>query len=174
MFGIELGLYFDTYILIGMFLAFLMNCFFHFLTSYSDDKSLLLTSAVMALSYYTSNHFFPLESSEWLYFSFIAYDLVTIFAIVALHKILKYELGITAKYVMVGMAVNAILCFIIHMDLRTFNNQERWWFWSFYTIAINTIDVLMVAALITGRDYLRAGKLWNYIWCIKPDSVKEP
>ena len=173
MFGINLGLYFDTYILIGMFLAFLMNCFFHFLTSYSDDKSLLLTSALMALSYFTSNHFFPLENSEWIYFYFINYDLVTIAAIVLLHRMLRYELGVTAKYVMVGMAVNASLSLLIHMDLRVFDNREPWWFWSLYTIAINAIDVLMVAALITGRDYLRVGKLWNFISCIKSDSIKE-
>ena len=74
---------------------------------------------------------------------------------------------------MVGMAANASLSLLIHLDLRVFDNREPWWFWSLYTIAINAIDVLIVAALITGRDYLRVGKRWNFISCIKSDSIKE-
>lgn len=153
--SIALGLHFDTVILIGMFLAFLLNSFFY-VSGISKNISLLITSAIMAASYFTSNHFIDLNDAyiESMYITWIVYDAVTITFILALNRIFKQKLCSAAKYVIAGLALNAFLCFIIHIDLRVLDNKEPWWFWYFYTLAINTIDVIMVAALILDRDFL--------------------
>jgi hypothetical protein len=136
-----------------MVLAFLLNAFFY-LSNISKNISLLLTSSVMAASYFTSNHYIDLSSTYYMYISWIAYDVVTIGLILLLSRIVKQNLCIAAKYTIFGLTLNAILCLLIHIDLRVLDNREPWWFWYFYTLAINTIDVIMVAALILDRDFL--------------------
>lgn len=138
-----------------MFLAFLLNSFFY-VSGISKNISLLLTSFVMASSYFTSNHFIDLNDTyvESMYLTWIVYDAVTITLILALNRIAKQNLCTAAKYVIVGLSLNALLCLILHIDLRVLANREPWWFWYFYTLGINTIDVVMVAALILDRDYL--------------------
>lgn len=136
-----------------MVLAFLLNAFFY-LSNISKNISLLLTSFVMAASYFTSNHYIDLSSTYYMYLSWIAYDVVTIALIFLLSFLVKKKLCVAAKYTIIGLTLNAILCLLIHIDLRVLDNREPWWFWYFYTLAINTIDVIMVASLILDRDFL--------------------
>ncbi|WP_404391748.1 hypothetical protein [Pseudoalteromonas phenolica] len=150
----SLALHFDTVILIGMVLAFLLNAFFY-ISDISKNLSLLLTSFLMAASYYTSNHFITLgDDTTYIYLRWVAYDLFTVSAILIANKLMRLKKCIAAKYVIFGLLANALLCLMIHIDMRILENQDPWWFWYFYTLAINTIDVIMVAALILDRDFL--------------------
>lgn len=149
-----LSLHFDTVILIGMVLAFLLNAFFY-VSSISKNISLLVTSFIMAASYFTSNHFIDLSASrDNVYLSWILYDAITIVSILLTHKLFRQKLCVAGRYVLVGLSINALLCLLLHIDLWVIYNREPWWFWYFYTLAINTIDVVMVAALILDRDFL--------------------
>ncbi len=146
-----------------MVLAFLLNLFF-FVSGISKNISLLLASFLMAASYFTSNHFINLSADRmYMYISWIVYDIVTIGMILFAHKLWKQKLCIAVKYVIFGLSLNALLCLFIHIDLRVLWNSEPWWFWYFYTLAINTIDVIMVAALILDRDFLGMKFLKNKI-----------
>jgi len=137
-----------------MFLAFLLNSFFY-ISCISKNISLLITSTVMAVSYFTSNHFIDLSAStEFIYLTWIGYDILTISFILLINRIFNQKLCTAAKYVLVGLSLNALLCFLIHIDLKVLINREPWWFWNFYTLGINSIDVVMVAALILDRDFL--------------------
>lgn len=132
----------------------MLNSFFY-VSGISKNVSLLITSTVMAFSYFTSNHFIDLSAStELIYITWIGYDALTIALILSLNKIFNQKLCLAAKYVLVGLSLNALLCLFIHIDLKVLLNREPWWFWYFYTAAINTIDVVMVAALILDRDFL--------------------
>ena len=119
----------------------------------------------MASSYFTSNHFIYLNDAfaEDMYLTWVAYDLITIFFILFLNRVFKQPLCTASKYVIIGLTFNAILCLLIHLDLRVLLNREPWWFWYFYTLGINTIDVIMVAALILDRDFLGVKFLKNRI-----------
>lgn len=109
----------------------------------------------MAASYFTSNHFIDLSASrDNVYISWIIYDAITIVSILLTNKVFRQKLCIAGRYVIVGLSVNALLCLLLHIDLWILNNREPWWFWYFYTLSINTIDVMMVAALILDRDFL--------------------
>ncbi|WP_138568322.1 hypothetical protein [Pseudoalteromonas phenolica] len=161
--SLSLGLHFDTVILIGMFLAALLNIFFY-VSNISKNVSLLVTSIVMASSYFTSNHFIDLSgSTKNIYISWIGYDLLTISLILIIHKIFTQKTCTAARYVIVGLSLNALLCLFLHIDLRVLENRDPWWFWYFYTLAINTIDVIMVAALILDRDFLGAKIIKNRV-----------
>lgn len=150
----NLGIHFDSIIVVGMVLAFLLNAFFY-LSNISKNMSLMLTSFVMAASYFTSNHFIDLSASTaHIYLNWIAYDVITIALIFFLNLLTKQKLCLAAKYAVAGLCANALLCLLIHIDLRVLDTREPWWFWYFYTLAINTIDVIMVAALILDRDFL--------------------
>ena len=138
-----------------MVLAFLLNAFFY-ISSISKNLSLLITSAVMAMSYFTSNHFIDLSASrENIYISWILYDILTILLIISLNKLTKQKVLLCGKvYDHWPYFECFILFLLIHIDLRVLDNREPWWFWYFYTLAINTIDVIMVASLILDRDFL--------------------
>ena len=137
-----------------MILAFSLNVFFY-VFGISKNLSLLITSSVMAVSYFTSNHFIDLSASKNnLYISWIFYDAVTIVLILLTNKLFKQQLCVAGRYVLIGLSANALLCLLLHIDLFVLDNREPWWFWYFYTLAINTFDVVMVAALILDRDFL--------------------
>lgn len=159
----NLGLHFDTIIVLGMVLAFLLNAFFY-VSGISKNTSLLATSFMMAASYFTSNHFINLSADHTdIYLSWILYDVVTIGLILGVNKLLTQKLCVAAYYIILGLVLNATLCAVLHVDLRVLLNREPWWFWYFYTLSINIIDVCMVAALIINRDYLRLNFLGRYI-----------
>lgn len=146
-----------------MVLAFLLNAFFH-VSNISKNISLLTTSFIMAASYFTSNHFINLSADNTnIYLSWILYDIFAISAILVLNKLSKQRLCTAATYIIFGLILNATLCAILHIDLRVLLNREPWWFWYFYTVSINIIDVCMVAALIINRDFLRLNYFGRYI-----------
>lgn len=159
----SLGLHFDTIIVLGMLMAFLLNLFFY-VSELNQDKSLVITSFFMAVSYFSSNHFIELESSNTnLYIEWFVYDLVTLIFIVVSHRFLS-KTSIAAKYIYVGLIINSVLYALIHIDLIVLWNREVWWFWTFYSIGVNVVDFLMIVALITNKDFLFVGKIKNYLF----------
>lgn len=114
----------------------------------------------MFISYGITNQLFDLGiHKEYLYLNWVAFDIVTIITILAAGKLLNTKLCIAAKYIILGLSINAFLCFVIHIDLRTLDNREPWWFWSFYSLSINIIDLLMIVSLMVNRDFLKLEKL---------------
>ena len=157
----SLGLHFDTIIVLGMLLAFLLNLFFY-VSELNQDKSLVITSFLMALSYFCSNHFIILENSnENLYIEWFTYDLVTLILIFFAHSVINLTSTAT-RYIYVGLIINSILYALIHIDLMVLWNREAWWFWTFYSFGVNVVDFLMIVALITNKDFLLIKKIkWN-------------
>ncbi len=157
----SLGLHFDTIIVLGMLLAFLLNLFFY-VSELNQDKSLVITSFLMALSYFCSNHFIILENAnENLYIKWFTYDLVTLIFIFVAHRVVNLTSTAT-KYIYAGLMINSILYALIHIDLMVLWNREAWWFWTFYSFSVNVVDFLMIVALITNKDFLLIKKIkWN-------------
>ena len=159
----SLGLHFDTIIVLGMLMAFLLNLFFY-VSELNQDKSLVITSFFMAVSYFSSNHFIELESSNTnLYIEWFVYDLVTLIFILVSHRFLS-KTSTAAKYIYAGLIINSLLYALIHIDLIVLWNREVWWFWTFYSIGVNVVDFLMIVALITNKDFLFVSKIKNYLF----------
>lgn len=137
-----------------MVLGFLLNLFF-FISGVSKELSLLLTSGVMAASYFISNHFISLSDiGVWVYIEWAIYDLLTISSILFCHYFFSKKFCVAAYYVFFGLFINTFLYFLIFSDFYFMKTTERWWFWSFYTIAVNVVDVVMVAVLIVNKDFM--------------------
>ncbi len=157
----SLGLHFDTIIVLGMLMAFLLNLFFY-VSELNRNKSLVVTSFFMAVSYFSSNHFINLENSNTnLYIEWCIYDVVTLILILFSHYFLKHT-SVAAKYIYAGLVINSVLYGLIHIDLIVLWNREVWWFWTFYSIGVNVVDFLMIVALITNKDFLFIGKCRKY------------
>ena len=99
-----------------------------------ENKSPVYLSALMLCSYISSGYINLLES---LYLNWALYDFITILAL------------------FISLTTNAVLTLIMHYDLYVLYNIEPWWYWSFYSIGINTIDILMMLSLILNRNILR-------------------
>lgn len=136
-----------------MGLSFLLNLFFY-VSGINRQLSLLITSAVMATSYFISNHLVKLSFSYWVYLEWIAYDLLVILLIYLIHKLRKIEFCTASFYVFLGLSINSMLFFIMFIDLHFFENKDSWWFWHLYTILVNSVDILMISVLILNRDLL--------------------
>jgi len=162
----SLGLHFDTIIVLGMLLAFLLNLFFY-VSDLNKNKSLVVTSFLMALSYFCSNHFISLENTnENIYIEWFTYDLVTLLGIFFFHRFIS-NISTATKYIYAGLTINSVLYALIHIDLMVLWNREVWWFWTFYSFSINVVDFLMIVALITNKDYLFISEIKNKIFIKK-------
>ncbi|KKM71681.1 hypothetical protein LCGC14_1428190 [marine sediment metagenome] len=154
----SLGLHFDTIIVLGMLLAFLLNLFFY-VSELNQDKSLVITSFFMAVSYFCSNHFIVLENSNInIYIEWFMYDFITLLLIILSHRFFS-GISTATKYIYVGLVINSILYALIHIDLMVLWNREVWWFWTFYSFSVNIVDFLMIVALITNKDFLLVNKV---------------
>ncbi|WP_105166836.1 hypothetical protein [Pseudoalteromonas sp. T1lg23B] len=167
-----LSLHFDTVIVIGMVLAFLFN-FSFFILKLNTNKSLLLTSGLMAGSYFLSNHFYDIDiPAAYMYLQWLAYDVVSILCIWGLHKLTKQPFSISSIYVFVGLTVNSLLFALMHLDIVVLGNKQQWWFWTVYSASVNFFDLMMVVALILNRDFLFIESLSNKIKALfKASSV---
>ncbi|OHU86292.1 MULTISPECIES: hypothetical protein [Pseudoalteromonas] len=162
MFG-ELSLHFDTIILLGLILAFVFNLSFRYLNIVKSD-SLVVTAGIIATSYFISNHFFKeILASTYPYLVFFISDLLTVCAIVLLHKLLSLKPSRAYWYVIFGLSMNGLLFIAMHTDRFILENSEPWWFWTVYSVSINFFDLMMVAVLILNRDLLLLGSLWNKV-----------
>ncbi len=53
------------------------------------------------------------------------------------------------------------LYLLLHLDIVVFGRQEYWWYWSFFSIGVNTVDFFMVVTLVFGKDWLGLSKLFQ-------------
>ncbi|WP_140394336.1 hypothetical protein [Pseudoalteromonas sp. A601] len=65
-------------------------------------------------------------------------------------------------YIIIGLTVSMLLFLAMHIDINVLMNYEPWWFWTFYSITVNVMDVMMIIALLTNKDFL--GLLGCYRW----------
>ncbi|WP_394192472.1 hypothetical protein [Pseudoalteromonas atlantica] len=156
----SLGIHFDTIIIWGFLMACLYNLLLKF-TVEDRNSSPLVISIIMLLSYGLSYEFVDLNAGMYVYLIWVKYDVITIIALLAAHKILKLQFTATLKYILVGLSINTLIFFGIHVDIVYLGNSDYWWFWSFYSVGINVVDFFMVVTLVFGKDWLRIGKLFS-------------
>ena len=152
----SLGFHFDTIIVWAFLMGFLINLFYYF-SKLRVNVSLIVTAGILFFSYFSSNHFHFLGADydkNLFYVTIIIYDIVTILMLLLTHKLFSVKPSKAFYYVLIGLTLNSILCTLIHFDLHILENREAWWFWSFYTFSINTIDFLMACMLVVNADFL--------------------
>ncbi len=117
-----------------------------------ENKSPVYLSALMLCSYISSGYINLLES---LYLNWALYDFITILALFILKYLKVLKCSKAFDFIIISLTTNAVLTLIMHYDLYVLYNIEPWWYWSFYSIGVNSIDTLMMLSLILNRNILR-------------------
>ncbi|KPH95467.1 hypothetical protein AMS58_07020 [Pseudoalteromonas porphyrae] len=156
----SLGIHFDTIIIWGLLMACLYNLFLKFAVE-DRSSSPLVVSLLMLSSYGLSYEIVDLNAGTSIYSIWAYYDIATILIVLASHKLLKLRFSASLYYIVVGLTLNTLLYLILHVDIVVYGRTEYWWFWSFFSVGINTVDFFMVVTLIFGKDWLHIGKLFT-------------
>ncbi|MDP5214331.1 hypothetical protein ORJ66_14850 [Pseudoalteromonas tunicata] len=133
--------------------------FFMVLLNVDRSYKTFITSIIMFISYFFSDHFNDFFSTNHIFLTWALYDLSAILLIFLATKYLKNNASIAINYVYFGLIINSIFFLLMYLDLIIFETRETWWFWTAYTVSVNIIDLMMIVALITDRDYLKLIRL---------------
>lgn len=97
---------------------------------------------------------FDILHSNATYIFWCSFDLVCLLVILRLTRGANLSKLPAKFYVIVGLTVNMLLFFSMHIDINVFMNYEPWWFWTFYSFTVNIMDVMMIIALLNNKDFL--------------------
>ncbi|TMO04348.1 hypothetical protein [Pseudoalteromonas sp. S558] len=137
----------------GFLMAFFFNTFVYSL-GVKRNTTLLLSSFIMMLSYTVSDYFFTwLSIKTTVLLDWAIYDLITIAVLTMAFLIIKKSTP-SFLYLIVGLTINSSLFLSMYVDMYIYKNQEPWFLWNIYTFSVNIIDLMMIVALITDRDFL--------------------
>lgn len=117
-----------------------------------ENKSPVYLSALMLCSYISSGYINLLES---LYLNWALYDFITILALFILKYLKVLKCSKAFDFIIISLTTNAVLTLIMHYDLYVLYNIEPWWYWSFYSIGVNSIDTLMILSLVLNRNIIQ-------------------
>ncbi|WP_166110399.1 hypothetical protein [Pseudoalteromonas sp. Z9A5] len=137
---------------IGAFVqwGFLMAFLYSLVISINEPrKEAVWLSLVMTISY-SSSLFIDIQDISYL--QLFLFDITTIFAIIILRFFIIENL--ISIYLLLGLTINSSLFLGMYIDVSVFNNYEPWWFWSFYSISINVVDLSMIAIFFINKDFL--------------------
>ena len=116
-----------------------------------ENKSPVYLSSLMLCSYISSGYINLLES---LYLNWALYDFITILALFILKYLKVLKCSKAFYFIIISLTTNAVLTLIMHYDLYVLYNIEPWWYWSFYSIGVNSIDTLMMLSLVLNKNIL--------------------
>jgi len=151
------SLYLGAFVQWGFLMAFLYSL----VTSINKPKKeALWLSLIMSVSY-SSSLFIDIQNIS--YMKLLLFDLVTILVILVVSNFLTNN--VISTYLLLGLSINSLLFFCMHIDVLVFNNSTPWWFWSFYSMSINLMDFMMIAIFFINKDFLRVVKFKN--WLVK-------
>ncbi|MGO3848399.1 hypothetical protein NDQ71_08710 [Pseudoalteromonas sp. KG3] len=139
---------------IGVFIewGFLMTFLFNLVSRLNNpDKAVVQLSFLMAFSYMVSD-FYRLSYSNYL--NWLIYDLLTIAVIFVWFIYCKRQRFTALYYILLGLILNALLMLVTHYDIYILHNLEPWWLWTVYSYGVNIVDLLMIFALVTEKDFL--------------------
>lgn len=144
---------------IGVFIewGFLMTFLFNLVSRLNNpDKAVVQLSFLMAFSYMVSD-FYRLSYSNYL--NWLIYDLLTIAVIFVWFIYCKRQRFTALYYILLGLTLNSLLMLVTHYDIYILHNLEPWWLWTVYSYGVNIIDLLMIFALVTEKDFLLVQKV---------------
>ncbi|MGS0534719.1 hypothetical protein [Pseudoalteromonas sp. SaAl2] len=144
---------------IGVFIewGFLMAFLFKLVSRLNNpEKSVVQLCFLMAFSYILSD---IVRLSLSNYMNWFIYDLITIVVLLVWFLVIKKHQFLLLYYILIGLGLNALLMAVIHYDIYVLYNREEWWLWTAYSYGVNTIDLLMIAVLVTEKDFLFLDKV---------------
>ena len=145
-----ISFYIGAFVQWGFLMAFLYSLV---ISINKPRKEAVWLSLVMTISY-SSSLFIDIQDISYL--QLFLFDITTIFAIIILRLFIIENL--ISIYLLLGLTINSSLFLGMYIDVSVFNNYEPWWFWSFYSISINMVDLSMIAIFFIKKDFLSLHK----------------
>lgn len=152
-----IGPYIGVFIEWGFLMAFLFNLVARL---NNPDKAIVQLSFMVAFSYMVSD-FYRLSYSNYL--NWLFYDLLTIAVIFVWFLYFKKQRFTALYYILLGLTLNSLLMLATHYDIYILHNLEPWWLWTIYSYGVNIVDLLMIFALVTEKDFLFLRRALNKV-----------
>lgn len=156
------------------FMALLFN-FVRTSISHSSKKEkhktsdTFILSLVMFLSYVSAipiDYLFRLTEATSVFYPktfYLVLDLVTIWILFHFFRMNSCVGKICKRYLLIALSANSLLFFLAQLDLflmyEGYKELKPWWFWSLFTVGINTFDLIMILILVIQKDFLGWYKL---------------
>ena len=166
------GIYLASLIMWGFMMAFLYNVVKKSSTPGSDATVMWMSLAIF-LSYLVSDPLLNLSLGVDMMYSYKSYliwalcDLFILVVIMLIAKNKSIQRYPAKLYVIIGLTVNMLLFIGMHIDINMFNRFDPWWFWSFYSVTVNVMDVMMIIALFCNKDFLGLVRGYNRLRGLK-------
>ena len=94
---------------------------------------------------------------------YLVLDLITIWILFHFFKMNSGVGKICKRYLLIALSANSLLFFLAQLDLflmyEGYKELKPWWFWTLFSFAINTFDLIMVLVLVIQKDFLGWYKL---------------
>ena len=145
--------YIDAFIQWG----FLMALLYTFVSSINTaNKLLVYLASIMFFSYLLSDFLYIFKN---VYLNWIFFDFATILIIFLALQVSSFQSSVAKNYIVSGLIINTCLTYAIYVDLYINWNSEPWWLWSLYSMGVNVVDLIMIAAIFINKDFLGLMKL---------------
>ncbi|WP_167850848.1 hypothetical protein [Pseudoalteromonas sp. KS88] len=164
------SLYLASLVMWSFLMAFLYNLVKKSAMPNSDGVLMWMSLAIF-LSYLLSDPLLSLSVGVDIIYSINGYiiwaisDFVILLIILIITRKSRVQKLPAKLYVIIGLTVNMLLFLAMHIDINVLMHYEHWWFWTFYSITVNVMDVMMIIALLTNKDFL--GLLGCYRWGVE-------
>jgi len=162
-----LGTYLATLIMWGFLMTFLFNMVSRS-SIVNKDKTLMWISLSIFLSYLLTDPLvsmaFEIESLRYasIFIIWCILDLTCLGIILLISRNSSIEKFPAKLYVIIGLLTNSSLFFGLYLDVSVYGNEERWWLWDVYTVTVNIMDISMLIALLTNKDFFKLVALVNF------------
>lgn len=153
----ELGFSLDTITTVAFVFAFFYHLYLHLL-GVRQARSLTIVSALMASSYYLSNHYFPIKVYDFsCYLYWASMDLITLTALNLIPVLFSGYFPKVIRRIKLLLLANAVLQFICFFLLINRIDITHWFF-SLYGLLINFNNLLTMIYLFKRKP------LFNFQW----------
>ncbi|RJF37746.1 hypothetical protein D4741_06680 [Pseudoalteromonas gelatinilytica] len=163
-----LGTYLATLIMWGFLMTFLFNMVSRS-SIVNQDKTLMWISLAIFLSYLLTDPLvsmaFEIESLRYasIFIIWCILDLTCLGIILLISRNSSIEKFPAKLYVIIGLLTNSSLFFCLYLDVSVYGNEERWWLWDLYTVTVNVMDLTMLAALLTNKDFFKLAAFLKFL-----------
>ena len=155
--SVEVAALISAFISWGLMMALLFN-----LVSNSNPLQRVLSPLKLCLVInvsYLATSFINVSLNHYLLWAVA--DITTAILIALMY--VKKEPISAWYYCMYVLLANAAMHLLLYYDLYYIGTLKPWWYWSFYPIAINTNDIILIVALILNRDFLGLVRGINFL-----------
>lgn len=162
------GFYVATLVMWGFLMAFLFNLVKKSAAAKSDT-TLMLMSLALFLSYLLADPLlsltlgFEIFATSDGYFVWALFDFLTVLVIFFISKNRTLQEVPAKLYVFTGLSTNMAIFLVMYVDIQYSEPYVYWWFWDFYTVTVNLIDIMMLIALFSNKDFLGLVKLYRKV-----------